>query len=959
MVLVSYQNKSNTMQAKHHHQGGSLRPEAAKEINARVDCADLAERLGLEQPGGKGNWKNPKTDPKFSAAMAIYPADAKGGSRWKDHRETTHGGPIDLMMMARGMEFPDAVRELGKMYGIAVEKPREGIVLEERKQSLAEFIADNCWKAVRTPRQVELVAYLGGRGISEAVIERCIKAGTLGLNIYTNPKIEAGEVNHGGPAAAFIVKNRVDGQVMAVDMRYFDPALNGDLKTQSQGEKQGFPWVTDWKRVMAARTVYVCESSINVLSIESCEIPGTAALSIRGTGNVDTIDWSFLRGKQVVACMDNDLPFQPPHVKAGYCAGLLAAWRLHEVLTALDISCLLVDQGDWYEEPETAKGPINDVNDYLQQHGVVDTAVALQRLEPWMVPGMTGSTQRLGRPRIFLPAQDYQTYWKYRVTTDSTRVIGKTTKDDDGNEKHEYMDMCGFRVAAVSRVKIASDEATMTGGLDNAPTTMFALSVQTPRHGPVLQRRVVDDDKLYNIEAWRNFAGGILAPNPFTRMLMIWERAASIAARDAVNFVGLAWRDGKLALNEGPDCYFTEPTEQCPYYNLTFPSGKPSDGVEVVRQFQATFGENEAAIPLVWALGAHLKAFLGYWPHFVMQAEKGAGKSVVVKAIGTAIAMKQFSRQTMQTEYRIIGSVSYTSQPVAWGEFSTIKQDLRTKAIGTLQESYQYESTSRGIGLKRKFLMSAPVLMNGEDVPVDGLEGKLIRATLTKALRGELISEDCPTFPMRQWLQWLAGNDKQRVRRVYDDVLFEMRARTMAKADDSGAERMVTNYSAVATAWQLLCEFLEIKPSTGGFLSDLVKQMNVHIADTKASRHPWVWIVEKLLSEIARREFKYPFKFDMDDDEIPCLCVRTGHIMDHISQSPGLRAFWDELPIKSDRALKKQLMLAGVLSLGPDNGPQEFARTIGGRRVTHMVGLSLPALRQFGLNPVEPEGEER
>lgn len=52
------------------------------------------------------------------------------------------------------------------MYGIAVEKPREGIVLEERKQSLAEFIADNCWKAVRTPRQVELVAYLGGRGIS-------------------------------------------------------------------------------------------------------------------------------------------------------------------------------------------------------------------------------------------------------------------------------------------------------------------------------------------------------------------------------------------------------------------------------------------------------------------------------------------------------------------------------------------------------------------------------------------------------------------------------------------------------------------------------------------------------------------------------------------------------------------------------------------------------------------------
>lgn len=944
-----------------HHQGGQLRPEAAKEINARVDCAELAERLGLEQPKGQKNFKS-WSDGDHSPALACYPADSKGGSRWKNHRTGEHGGPIDMLMGARGLSFQEAVRELGRMFGMAVERPREAASLEPRReQSLAEFIGAQVWRDARGPRQAELVDYLTGRGIAQAVVERAIKAGSLGLNLWTSQTVAEGEVSHGGPGAAFVVRERVGGQVVAVDTRYFDAEANGGVKTNSQGEKVGFPWTSDWRKVAAARRVYIVESSINALSIETCDIPGTAAVALRGTGNVDSLDWSFLRGKQVIACMDNDMPFPHPHPKEGYCAGLMAAWRLHEVLTALDISCLLVDQGDWYEDPdpEFPKNPINDVNDYLRLHGAVDTAVALQRLEPWAVPGMTGNSRRLGKPRLFLPSQDYQQYWKFRVTEDSTRVIGRTTKDDDGNEKHEYMDMCGFRVAAVSRVQIASDEATMTGAVDNSPTTMFALSVQTPRHGALLQRRVVDDDKLYNIEAWRNFAGGLLAPNPFTRMLMIWERAASIAARDAVNFVGLAWRNGKLALNEGPDCYFTEPTEQCPYYNLTFPSGRPEDGVEVVRQFQATFGENEAAIPLVWALGAHLKAFLGFWPHFVMQSEKGAGKSVVVKRIGMAIAMKQFSRQTMQTEYRIMGSVSYTSQPVAWGEFSTIKQDLRTKAVGTLQECYQYESTTRGVGLKRKFLMSAPVLMNGEDVPVDGLEGKLIRATLTKALRGALISDDCPAFPMRQWLQWLAGKDRRAVKQLYEEVLFEMTARTMSKAEDSGAERMVTNYSAVATAWKLLCEFLGLHAGTGGFLQDLVKQMNVHIAETKASRHPWVWIVEKLLSEIARREFRFPFKFDLDDDEVPVLCVRTGHIMDHISQSTGLRAFWDELPIKSDRALKKQLMLAGVLSLGPDKGPQEFARTIGGRRVTHMVGLSLPALRQYGLNPVEPEWEER
>ena len=155
--------------------------------------------------------------------------------------------------------------------------------------------------------------------------------------------------------------------------------------------------------------------------------------------------------------------------------------------------------------------------------------------------------------------------------------------------------------------------------------------------------------------------------------------------------------------------------------------------------------------------------------------------------------------------------------------------------------------------------------------------------------------------------------------------------------------------------WHLLCQFLDLNVDTGNFLRDLTKQMNNHIAETKATRHPWVWIIEKLLSEIARGEFRYPFKFD-HEDEIEVLCIRTGHIMDHMSQSNGLRAFWDELPIKSDRALKKQLNLAGVLlvdMLG-DGEPKVFERTVHGKRVGHMVALSLPMLRQYGLHAVVP-----
>lgn len=915
-------------------------------MNMRVDCADLAQRLGFKRPGKKGNFENPQFAGK-DPTLACYPASNGKGSKFKDFRTEESGGPIDLLMLHSGMEFAAAVKELAAIYGVAIgPQPRLAVV----QRSTAEFIADNVLRDGKGARGEEVINYLVGRGIDRAPIEHALAKGTLGLNLWNSTKVDRGEVNWGGPAAAFVVRSQQTGMVVAVDMRYFSPEDNGGVKTQSQGEKARYPWCSDWRRLESAKTVYVVESSINVLSIESCAIPGAAAISLRGTGNVETIDWNFLRGKQVIGCLDNDLPFETgPHT--GYCAGLKAFWRLHELLTGLDISCLMVDQADWKDDDEA---PINDVNDYLKLRGIDDTTKALRKLQDWMIPGLVGNDDRLGKPRLYLPHHDYMTYWKYRVQPDFTKAIGKTSKDDDGKEKHEFGDVCGFRVAAVSRVSIASDESTMTGNPDNAPTTMFALSVQVARHGPVLQRVVVDDERLHNIEVWKKL-GPVYAPTPFSRMINVWERAASIGARDAINFVGLAWRDGRLSLNEGTDCFFTEPTEQCPYYNLTFPSGRPADGVEVIKQFQGTFGESEAAIPLVWALGSHLKAFLGFWPHFVMQSDKGAGKSSVVKAIGTAIAMKQFSRQTLQSEYRIIGSVSYTSQPVAWGEFSTNKQELRTKAVGTLQESYQYESTSRGIGLKRKFLMAAPVLLSGEDVPVDGLEGKIVRATLTKDKRGPMITPDCPMFPMRQWIQFLATQDKKRLLALHAELVASLQQSSLAKADDAGAERMVNNYAAVALGWHLICEFLDLAVETGNFLGDLTKQMNQHIGETKASRHPWVWIIEKLLSEIARNEFRYPFKFDTEDD-IEVLCVRTGHVMDHMSQSTGLRAFWDELPIKSDRALKKQLALAKVLmvDMDGDGEPLVFERTVHGKRVAHMVGLSLPMLRQYGLHAVVP-----
>jgi hypothetical protein len=53
------------------------------------------------------------------------------------------------------------------------------------------------------------------------------------------------------------------------------------------------------------------------------------------------------------------------------------------------------------------------------------------------------------------------------------------------------------------------------------------------------------------------------------------------------------------------------------------------------------------------------------------------------------------------------------------------------------------------------------VLLAGEDVPVDSLVGKVVRSELTKGRRGPLIPEDCPVFPVKQWLQWLAKRSRR------------------------------------------------------------------------------------------------------------------------------------------------------------------------------------------------------
>jgi len=895
-----------------------------EELKRSIDLHDLAEKLGLERPQGTGNYRSPHHDDR-NPSLSIY----DGGRKWKDHSNDGSGGScIDLVMYVEGCEAAEAVKRLHELYHLPLDKPETPRTPQQKTR--AEYIAGRCFDDT-TPARAWLI---DERRIDEEVVDAAIRRGAVGCNHWTSDSRKEGEVGYGGKAAAFVVRSLNPGHVVAVDLRYLDPDLNGGVKTMSQGEKAGAPWFSDLKALERAHTVYIVESAINALSIESCKMRGVTALATRGTGGIEHIDWRILRGKAVRICMDWDQPNEK-----GECPGTKAAWRLLEILTNLDIAAMLVDQSGWDEHEW------NDVNDILQSDDTATLRSALSELEQWLIPGKPGKMADDGRrERIFLPAHDFAEYWRIRQLPDfMSRVT--TKRDKDGDEREEHVDVAGFRVAGITRVTIASATSAMTGEVDLQPKTLFSVSVQTARHGPRLVRKVFEDERLHNVDHWAKF-GPIYNRSAFLRAVNILERGADLGATSAVNFVGLAWHDGRPKVNEGPDCYFTLPTQQCPYHNLTFPRGTRADAVQVIRAYQETFRENAALITLVWALGGHLKAFLGFWPHLVMQANKGAGKSTLIKRLERSIGFTMFSRQSMGTGYRQMTSVSHTSHPVGWEEISAGKQEIIDQAVNMLQECYNYTPTRRGSDMT-EFLLSAPVLLAGEDVPVKSLIGKLVQTDLS-GKKGPLMPDELPQFPVREWLDYLATFTRPQIKNRFEKARAWLQERSMASREDDGATRMLTNYAGILASWGLLCDWLELDREQGEFPADLLQTMNQHIAETNAEREPWVWIVEILFSEISSRRFAFPFRFDVIDD-VEVLCVRTAHVIDHIAHTNALRGKWDALPIKSDRVFKRMLAGAGVVY------KESLERTIGNQRVAHMVALDLKVLERYGLSTAVPE----
>ncbi len=104
-----------------------------------------------------------------------------------------------------------------------------------------------------------------------------------------------------------------------------------------------------------------------------------------------------------------------------------------------------------------------------------------------------------------------------------------------------------------------------------------------------------------------------------------------------MEFVGSAWRNDSPVLNDGPECHFTHPRQQCPHQGLIFASGPRSDSQAVIPAWQGNFRNIAALKAVVRALGAS-EGVPGALvaPH--LEAEKGTGRTVK-NASNSAVAL--------------------------------------------------------------------------------------------------------------------------------------------------------------------------------------------------------------------------------------------------------------------------------------------------------------------------------
>lgn len=894
---------------------------------------------------------------------------------FNDFSTGTSGDSINLVSYVLGIDNQEAIKQIAQRFNIKPDPPQTS-----SKKTLCQWIAE---KALNNARNIEISSHENyltqTRKISKITIKHAIQKGVLGYSDYTAPTKQPTQAGYGGNAIVFIIK---DGhQTVAVDMRFLNPTDNGGIKTQCQGNKTGHYWTIDPYKLKKAKIVVIVESAINALTIDTCNIPHIASIAVMGVGNIDSIDWLKFKGKKIIIALDKDRPSP-----LGQLAGQEASWKLQQQLTNLGLASFLLDQTKWHnsgitdnditnhintseirkqeyrslntEDAGIYKGKIReiltnygvDLNDILVKGKEKNIKSALGNIQDGLIQGVYYEEIKV-KNKLPIPYADWNSYKKYRTYPQHTIFLKTTTKINElGEEQIETIevDVCGFRIEGIKKIEVISYTSAITGLPDTQPNDIYAALVQTRLSDTQLIEQVLPKG-IHNLQTWEAAFGSILNPTLFKRALTILESTARNNTIRVSNLVGLTWLDGKLVANDKANCFFIAPEKQCAsYYNLVFKSGKITDCPHILNKYKELYHNNSALLMLIWSLSTHLKLFTSYYPHMMIGADKGAGKSVIMELIGKTCPLQKYSINELNS-YRIRIATSGTSFPVAFDEFSNAPINKRLEVVSMMQNLYTSTSTVAGSDAIEYFTMS-PILIGSEDTSgLDNVLSKTVKVTFPISEQGTLFDTGTlPQWPLKEWMEYLASIKRDDFRQAYKICLEK--CQSTSTATDQTSTRMVKNYTLLMLAWRYVSHFAGIPIESWDVEESIIREMNTHIASTDADREPWVKIMDKLLIDL--RSSRYPHKWTTDTiiDELgfdqPCLIIKLGDIMDYITND--LKEFSKNLPITSKRALKAQLQSKQVI-LDKVIHPYLPTQDGGNKRFHNFVAIPATKLLKYGL----------
>ena len=395
------------------------RNRARDEAKARVDCAQLAAALGMQQRG-KGYWVCPRCqNPSEREGKLGTPKD--GG--WKCHScsrkgPEVKGDQVNLVMHVEGVGLYEAINRLCSIACVPIEGGPQQFSDEDaqilaniqanaqRQQASAEpeFDAATWWQS-HAVNAAPALALLSARGIRHADTRTPFVIVTPAARAQLHGKHQPWLQRVTGDVAAAPMCNVATGDVEGLHLRAIErQADTGDKRrtanamTDEHGTPRGFGVMTD---LDDAHTVMLCEGVLDVLACEALlyGVEGVAVVGGNGAGQLPDLAAYLAKAKphaRVVVCYHLDdtgtkaATAVREHIPSAYKLkwGALAK-MLPPVAAMLERRGLTdgVDVCDILTAMHNARTPITIMHGYLSQtRHAFALAVGIPDTDSWEPP---------------------------------------------------------------------------------------------------------------------------------------------------------------------------------------------------------------------------------------------------------------------------------------------------------------------------------------------------------------------------------------------------------------------------------------------------------------------------------------------------------------------------------------------------------------------------------------------